>query len=204
MVVLEDGEVLESVIVPDVCGNEFDRVFAEYLCERRLMKKVNEELLREAKRIKHVLSDSTSRIWHNVNIMREDFERLIYFPVKRASHTVNRLIHVWKPESFILTGGCANIPLVREMFGNAEVIDDVIVKGVSLKAFSLTRQEARKNIADTASRMREIRAEILGIEDRLTRSQKDRLYVMFRQVEGMNDAGMITLMENLIREIRNA
>ena len=93
---------------------------------------------------------------------------------------------------------------MREMFGNAEVIDDVIVKGVSLKAFSLTRQEARKNIADTASRMREIRAEILGIEDRLTRSQKDRLYVMFRQVEGMNDAGMITLMENLIREIRNA
>ena len=73
-----------------------------------------------------------------------------------------------------------------------------------MKALALTKQEARKNIADSVSRMRELRAELLSIEEGLNRQQKDRLYTLFRQAEGMNDAGIITLMESLIREIRNA
>lgn len=211
MFVTEGGKVLESVIVDDVCGDSFDRIFAEYLCERRLLKKVNTELLKEARRLKHVLSESTSRSWHNVNVYREDFERLIYFPVKRVSHTVNRLMRVWKPERFILTGGCAEIPLVREIFADVsadmEVAEGIIAKGAAMRALELTKQtqhEARKNVTDTASRMREIRTEILRIEDKLTRQQKDRLYVLFKQAEGINDSGAVTLMENLISEIRNA
>ena len=205
--VIEGGEVLESVVLDDVCGDSFDRIFAEYLCERRLLKKENNELIREARRLKHVLSESTSRSWHNVNIYREDFERLIYFPVKRALHTVNRLRRVRKPERFVLTGGCAKIPLVREflcdIFADA---DGIIAKGAAMRALELTKQtqqQARKNLSDTASRMREIRTEILRIEDKLTRQQKDRLYVLFKQAEGINDSGAVTLMENLISEIRN-
>ena len=199
-VVIEGEEVSENVTV-DVSGDMFDKVFAEYLCERRMQKRADTEILSEAKRIKHILSEDESRLWHNVTVYREDFTRLIYFPVKRASHTLHRLIRVWKPERVILTGGCAKIPLVRELFTGAEIIDDVIVKGASLKGLMLSKQEARRNIADSVSRMRALRAEILRIEDGLTRSQKDRLYVMFRQAEGINDAGIIMLMENLIREI---
>lgn len=200
---LEDGEILESVDV-DVCGDMFDRVFADYLVERKLLKKVDGNILREARRIKHILSSEPSRLWHNVTIYREDFERLVYFPIKRASHTFNRMRKVWKPERIILTGGCSKIPVVREFFVDAEILDGLIAKGASLHALSMTKQEARKNISDNASRIRELRAEILGIEELLTRAQKDRLYVMFRQVEGANDSGMTEMMENMIEEIKNA
>ncbi|MBQ7169652.1 MAG: hypothetical protein IJR63_07125 [Synergistaceae bacterium] len=200
--VLEGDEVLESAAT-DVGGNMLVKLFADCLSERRMMKKADAEIMSEAKRIMHILSDDESRLWHNVTVYREDFTRLAYFPVKRASHTLHRLIRVWKPERVILTGGCAKIPLVQEFFREAEIIDDLIVRGASLKGLMLLKQETRKNIADSVSRARALRAEILRIEDGLTRSQKDRLYVMFRQAEGMNDAGIITLMENLIREIRN-
>lgn len=200
--VIEAGEVLENVSV-DVCGGMFDKVFADYLAERRLMKKADDDILREARRLKHILSDDESRLWHNMTIYRDDFTRMIRFPVMRASRTASRLLRVWKPARFVMTGGCAKIPLVREIFRNAEIIDGLIVKGASIRGLMLTKQETRKNIADTVSRMRELRAGILSIEDKLTRSQKDRLYVLFRQAEGINDAGIIAMMENLIREIRN-
>ncbi len=202
-VLVEAGEVIDCDSV-DVCGDMFDKIFAGYLCELKLMKKIDDVILSEAKRIKHILSNEDSRLWHNVNILRDDFERLIYFPVKRASHTLHRFMRVFSPERVILTGGCAKIPLVRELFTGSEVVDDVIVKGASLKGLSLSKQEARKNIADSVSRIRALRAEILRIEDGLTRSQKDKLYILFRQAEGINDSGIITMMENLIREIKNA
>ena len=202
MTVIEGGEVLENAVV-DVGGDFLDKNFAEYLTERKLMKKTDDSILREAKRLKHILSENESRLWHNMEILREDFTRLAYFQILRASHTADRLRRVWKPERFVITGGGAKIPIVQEIFKGAEIVDNIIVKGASLKALMLTKQEARKNIADTVSRMRELRAEILRIEEGLTRSQKDRLYVLFRQAEGMNDSGIITLMENLIREIRN-
>lgn len=201
--VLEGGEVVDN----DSCGvggDMFDKIFAEYLCELRLIKKIDDHIMSEAKRIKHILSDDGSRLWHNVTIQREDFERLIYFPVKRASHMLCRFMRVFRPERLILTGGCAKIPLVQEFFTGAEIIDDLIAKGTSLKGLSLSKQEAKKNIADNVSRIRALRAEILRIEDGLTRSQKDKLYILFRQAEGINDSGIITMMENLIREIKNA
>lgn len=202
-VMIDEGDVIDSES-HDVCGDMFTRIFAEYLCELRRLKKVDGNIMNEAKRIMHILSGEESRLWHNVNILRDDFERLIYFPVKRASHTFHRFINVCKPERVILTGGCANIPLVKEFFTGAEVIDDLIVKGASLKGLSLSKQEAKKSIADNVSRIRALRAEILKIEEGLTRQQKDRLYVLFRQAEGINDSGIITMMENLIREIKNA
>ena len=202
-VMIDEGDVIDTES-RDVGGDLFVRVFADYLCELRMLKKVDDNIMNEAKRIMHILSDEESRLWHNVTITREDFERLIYFPVKRASHTFDRFIHVYKPERVILTGGCAKIPLVREFFTGAEIIDDLTAKGASIKGLSLSKQEAKKTIADNVSRIKALRAEILRIEEGLTRQQKDKLYVLFRQAEGINDAGIITMMENLIREIKNA
>ena len=197
-VFLADGEIVDYDSC-DVGGDMFDKIFAEYLCELRRLKKVDDSLMSESKRIKHILSDDESRLWHNMTIQREDFERLIYFPVKRASHTLCRFMRVFRPVRLILTGGCAKIPLVREFFTVAEIIDDLIAKGASLKGLSLSKQEAKKSIADNVSRIKTLRAEILRIEDGLTRSQKDKLYILFRQAEGINDSGIITMMENLIR-----
>ncbi len=201
--VIDDGDVIEAES-RDVGGEMFTKIFAEYLRELRMLKKLDENILSEAKRIMHILSDDESRLWHDVNILREDFERLIYFPVKRVSHTFDMMIHVFKPERVILTGGCAKIPLVREFFTGAEIVDDLTAKGVSLKGLSLSKLEAKKSIADNTARIRALRAEILRIEEGLTRQQKDRLYVLFRQAEGINDSGIIAMMENLIREIKNA
>lgn len=201
--VIEEGDVLDTYTVE--AGGDFLGVYiAEYLRELRNLKKADEYILNEAKRLMHVLSESESRLWNNINILRDDFNRLIYFTVKRVSHTLHRFIRVWKPEKFILTGGCANIPLVREFFPECEVVHDVIARGASLKGLSLSKQELRRNITDNVSRIRALRAEMLRIEDGLTRSQKDRIYTLFRQAEGINDTGIIALMENLIREIKNA
>ena len=202
-VVIDDNEVIDNDSC-DVGGIMFDKIFAEYLRELRTLKKVDDSLMSEAKRIKHILSNEESRLWHNATILRDDLERLIYFPVKRASHTLCRFMRVFRPERLILTGGCANIPLVREFFTGAEIIDDIVAKGAALKGLAISKQEAKRNIADNAARIRTLRGEILRIEDGLTRSQKDKLYILFRQAEGINDAGIITMMENLIREIKNA
>lgn len=200
--VIEADDVIDVDYV-DVGGDLFDKLFAEYLCELR-MTKFSPEILKEAKRIKHILSDNNSRLWHNINIQRNDFERLIYFPAKRTFHTVNKLLRVWKPSRFILTGGCSQIPIVREIFKGAEILPDIIAKGAGLKAKSLSKLHAKRNIADNISRIRALRAEILSVEDILTRQQKDRIYLLFKQAEGSNDNGIITLMENLLHEIKYA
>lgn len=207
IVVLEGDEILEDVNINDICGNKFDEIFAEYLRERKLL---DEPPLKEARRIKIILSENKSRIWHNIEILREDFERLIYFTVKRASHTAQRLMKVYKPARMILTGGCANIPIVRKIFADElnispEVDLNVIVKGAAKKALALSKEALRRRESvNVAAGMKKIRGEFLALEDKLTRPQKDRLYLLFKQAEGINDAGIINLMEKLINEIREA
>ncbi len=210
MVVFESGEVIESVTLDDICGNVFDDVFAGWLSDRFTLDLIDKNILRErAESIKITLSESDYVTWREVNIMRGDFERLIHFTVKRAAHTVQRLLRVHHPERFILTGGCANIPEVRSTLAgltkfSPELRPGLIAEGAALKGRSLTAENSRTQTTNIAARLREIRAGMIEIEDKLTRTQKDRIYMMFRQVEGINDAGIIALMENMIREIREA
>ena len=209
-VVLKHDDVIADEIIDDVCGNSFDRTFAEYIADLRLIDKLDENILREAMRIKHVLSERESLTWHERTITRDDFERLIYFPVKRLTHTADMLMRVYKPVRIIMTGGNCNIPLVRRIFAGIspdiqpEFDLNLIVRGASLKALTLSKENRRNEKANTSSRLQELRAGIIELEDILTRSQQDRLYAMFRQAEGMKDSGSITLMENLIRDIKNA
>ena len=209
-VILNHEGVSECEIIDDVCGDSFDRTFAEYLADLRLIDSVDANILREAMRIKHVLSERESLMWHDREIMREDFERLIYFQIKRASHTADKLLRVYSPDRFIMTGGVCNIPLVRKIFAGIspeiqpEFDMNLIVKGAAEKARSLSKESRHSAKLNTSAKLQELRAGIIELEEILTRSQKDRLYAMFKQSEGMNDSGGITLMENLIREIKNA
>lgn len=208
-VILNHNDVLEHESVDDVCGNSFDRNFAEYLADLRLTAP-DESILREAMRIKRVLSEREIMTWHEREITRYDFEKLIYFPVKRLSHIADKFMRIYKPKRIIMTGGTCNIPLVRRIFAGIspeiqpEFDMNLIVKGAALKAFTLSKESIHTTRTNTASRIQEIRAGIIELEEKLTRSQKDRLYAMFKQAEGFNDSGSIALMENLIREIKNA
>ena len=203
-------EVLESVIIEDVSGNEFDKVFAEWLSERFTLDLIDKKVLCErAEAIKISLSENDYVTWRDVNIYRDDLERLIYFTIKRAAHVAKRLMTVYKPESFILTGGCAKIPLVRKVFMNMvsdtiEINESLIANGASLKAASLVKSNVGAEKLNTATKIRELRGRLIELEESLTRKQKDRLYLLFRQAEGINDPKIIALMENLISEIKEA
>ena len=207
MYVLDSRAVLESVKVDDVCGNMFDAEFAEYLAERYGVEKVD---LRDARRIKHELTGQEVTVWHECKIYRYELERIIHFPVKRTARVLQRLCRVYKPEGVILTGGSVKIlevwKVLAEVSGfTPEYRGNLIVEGAAMRARELqkgSRQTRRK--IDTGAKLRELRAGMLELEDKLTRRQKDRVYSLFRQAEGINDAGIISLMEGLLREIRNA
>ena len=210
LTVFGDNEILENVIINDVCGNEFDRAFSEWLSERFTLNLIDKKvLLEKAREIKIFLSENDYVTWRDVNITRDDLERLIHFTVKRAAHVAKRLMRVYNPESFILTGGCSRIPLVRKIFtqvvkDNIEINESLIANGASIKALSLTAGDKASERFDTAAKIRELRGNLLELEELLTRKQKDRLYLLFRQAEGINDPKIIALMENLIREIKEA
>ena len=204
---LDSHEVCESVTVDDVCGNAFDAQFAEYLAERYGFDKVD---LRDARRIKHELTNTEVTLWHERRIDRYELERIVHFPVKRTARVLQRLCRVYKPEGVILTGGSVKTPEVWNVLAQAagitpEYRGNLFVEGAALKARELqkgSRPTGRK--IDTAAKIRELRAGMLALEDKLTRRQKDRVYALFRQAEGINDAGIIALMEGLIREIKGA
>ena len=204
---ISSREVMESIKVDDVCGNMFDAEFAEYLAERYGFEKVD---LRDARRIKHELTNEESTVWHELRIYRYELERIIHFPVKRTARILQRLCRVCKPEGVILTGGSVKTPEVWKVLAEVSGITpeyrgNLMVEGAALRARELqkgSRQTSRK--IDAGAKLRELRAGMLALEDKLTRRQKDKVYALFRQAEGINDAGIISLMEGLIREIRDA
>lgn len=206
MFMLADGALIESDAVDDVSGNEFDRRFAEYLAERFRVEAVD---VSEARRIKHELSEREGTTWHEVRILREELERLIHFPVKRTARILHRMAKVHSPDTVIVTGGSVKIPCVMRTLAEVlgflpEYRGNVIAEGAAFRAREQQKGGRQTQKADTSSRLRELRAGVISLEDKLTRRQKDRLYAMFRQAEGINDAGIIALMEKLIREIRSA
>ena len=203
--IFDNGEVIENEVIEDVCGNEFDKIFSEWLIERFTLNLIDKKiLLKKAENIKITLSNTDYITWRDVKIFREDFERLIHFNIKRSLHTVEKLKRIYKPERFILTGGCSNIPEVRKIFKGFEIIDNVIAKGATMKAASLSNDTNEK--INTASKIRELRGKLMEVEELLTRKQKDRLYILFRQAEGVStvDPEIINFIENLINDIKKS
>ena len=210
--VIDGHEVIETENITDFCGKTIDRDFEEYITERFRLDAKDANIFPESRRIKHALTENDSAVWREVKVFRYELERLIHFPAKRTARVIQRFCRVYKPEGVILTGGSVKIPEVRKVIAEVlgmtpEYRGNLIVEGAAARARELQKNSERAKTAgtqDTAARLRELRADVLAIEDRLTRRQKDRVYALFRQAEGIHDAGIITLMENLIREIRSA
>ena len=210
--VIGNDELIDSEIISDFNGNECDKYFASWLSERFILNLIDEKLLRQrAEQIKFTLGVSDSLTWRGIDIQREDFERLIYFPVKRITHHARKFMRIYKPDKFILSGGMSSVPLIRKLFTEAlnispEINADLIAKGAALKAKEYYESDdvRNHNHDENLQRLRELKAEIIELEANLTRSQKDRLYLLFRQAEGINDSKIITLMEGLINELKSA
>ncbi|MBQ7216518.1 MAG: hypothetical protein IJS39_11120 [Synergistaceae bacterium] len=207
---LDEHEVIDREEITDFCGKTIDRDFGEYIAERFTLNPKDPAISAETRRMKHTLTENDSAVWREVKVFRYELERLIHFPAKKTARVLQRFVRVHKPEGLILTGGSMKIPEVWRVFGevaglNPEYRGNLIAEGAAAKAREIQKDSARKLTAkpDTASRLRELRADVLEIEDRLTRRQKDRVYALFRQAEGIHDEGAIALMENLIREIRS-
>lgn len=205
----ENKKILDNEVFNDISGNKFDDVFAQWLSERFTLNLIEEKiLLCHAGKIKINLSFNDFVIWRDICIMRDDFERLIYFTVKRALHTVERFIDCYSPKKIIMTGGCSEIPLIKKIFSglniHTEFNADLIAQGAALKARSFPENRRAEKTA-AASKILELRGKLIELEELLTRRQKDRLYFLFKKAEGIftNDPALITLMENLIKEIRN-
>lgn len=206
MFMIDGEELVESEIIDDVCGREFDRKFGEYLAERFRVESVN---AMDIARIRDALSEEVSCEWRETRIFREELERIIHFPVKRTARVLSRLERVHNPSRIILTGGGIKIPCVWNVLAESvrvkpEYRGNLIAEGAAFRAKVLRKGSRQTKKEDTSARIRELRGGIIGLEEKLTRRQKDRVYAMFRQAEGISDAGVIALMENLIRDIRNA
>ena len=204
-----EEKIIDTEIISDICGNEFDKIFASWLSERFTLNLINKkDLLAQTEKFKRELSFNEKISWRDVDIFREDFERLIYFSIKRASHTVERFINCYAPKKFIMTGGCVEIPVVKKIFADlfhkVEFNKNLVVLGAAKKANSLSGAKERAKRLDNVAKLKEIRGEIITLEDLLTRKQTDRLYALFRQIEATATGvpALIKLLENLINEIK--
>ena len=213
IIFFENSSVIDSEIIQDVCGNEFDKIFASWLSERFSLNLINKkDLLTQAEKFKQDLSFNEKISWRDVDILREDFERLIYFSLKRVSHTVERFLDCYAPKEFIITGGCSEIPAVKKIFSelfsnfnfNIEFNKNFIASGAAKKASSLSSSQEHTKRLDNAAKLSQIRGALIELEDLLTRKQKDRLYSFFRHTEALslNNPALIKILENLISEIK--
>lgn len=205
----ENKKILDNEIIHDISGNNFDKIFAEWLSDRFTLDLIDEKiLLKHAEKIKINLSLNDFVVWREINISREDFERLIYFTVKRAFHVIERFITCYKPDKFIMTGGCCEIPLVKNIFNgfNAEFNNNLIAWGAAVQAHLLSKDNKHPDKFNNAEKFKELRIKLMEMEEFLTRQQKDRLYFIFKKAEGIltGDPTMINLLENMLKEISRA
>ena len=59
---------------------------------------------------------------------------------------------------------------------------------------------------NAASKIRELKIKLIEVEDLLNRKQKDKLYLIFKQAEGIarSDFEIVNLLENMLKEIRES
>ena len=199
---------LQEKINFEINGDFFNRIFSEWLSARLLIEIIDENFLIESENLKISLSKSDFTEFRGVKIKRDDFERLIRFHVRKIMHTLKRLESQYNPEKIIFTGNSCKIPLILNTASimlkkSPEYIENLIAKGTAIKNNSLFKNESVKNDANSEIRnkIRNLRHDLISIEEILTRSQKDRLYNLFTNAESGNYE-IINILENLMLELK--
>ena len=166
---------------------------------------IDGKFMNETEKLKIALSGSEFAEFRNTKIFREDFERLIRFHVRKIFHTLRRLESEYNPQRIIFTGNSCKIPLILRTSGqmlkkNPEYIENLIVNGAAIKTAVTFKNDSKKNDADF--KLRNLRHDLIKLEEILTRSQKDRLYNLFAGAESGNYE-LINILENLMRELKS-
>ena len=220
--VVENGDsasrVLESVTEPG--SQAFDAVLADWLRERLTLPPMREGdprwrlLLQEAEKAKIALSGCAALRWvppggiralPEVNIEREDLERLTRFPLRGLIHTARRLWSRYRPERLLLVGGASRTPLLQDILkkemNHPELLsvgpEDAAAQGAAICA-------SRACEGGSASqRLQEIKNSLADVEALLTREQQARLDGLFTRIK---DAPSLPrteeLAENLARDLK--
>lgn len=125
--VADKVSVAESETLRDAGGTEFDKLLAEWIMLRigENSEGAKKFFCDEAEKIKIALSSCESYQW-NVEIKRDDFERLIRFHVRRAIHVFDSFCEKYKCERIFVTGGGSKIPLVRKAFESSEWSKNIV------------------------------------------------------------------------------
>ena len=196
--IYENNKILENVINKNICENKFNEMFNEFL-NLRFSRKISKEV---SEQIRIILNDQEYFNYMSVRICREDFERLIYFKILELIHIIKRLIKIYNPDKFIITGEACKIPLIIKTFLskinlNPEFIDDIILQGASKIAGNVNEK------IDPENKLNELRNEIIYIESYLNRHQKDRIYKIFKHVESNPEPEILKMFSDLIQDIKN-
>ncbi len=207
-IVAKDNHVHEKILFPDLSGDSFDRIFAEWLRERFLLSSIDSSVLHDAENLKIALSESEHVIYRHAKISRYDFERLIRFQIRKILHTLRRLESEYSPEKIFFTGSSCKLPIILEsakqiLTQTPEFHDNLAAKSAALKIPELfTNSSPNPNPdSNTSQRVRNLRHDLISLEEILTRSQKDKLYNMFSKNESGN-SDTLTILENLMNELK--
>ncbi|MBQ9895700.1 MAG: Hsp70 family protein [Synergistaceae bacterium] len=214
---LERDKLIESVIIDSVSGNKFDELIAEFLGNLRADIKDEKFLLSEAEKLKNYLDLKLDKLeWtpfnddFKINIYREDLERLIKFQVRELAHVARRLILIYKPDKIFLTGGMANLPILKSELQNISgdiklINEDIILHGTALCALKNELEPERENFNNlNLKALRDIKLKLVEIEHLLNRSQKDRLNNIFNKAESFNSLELIkSFADELIEACEN-
>ena len=178
-------------------GNYFNKIFSEFLSTRLLH---NIKAI-EADGIKKDLTDKEILIIGGKKIYRYDFERLIRFHIFDAVNFINAMIRIYEPEKFFITGGLANIPIVkniieRDTIMKPEFTSDLILKGASILAVL----NDKKN--DNKARLKALQENFKAVRNFLTPSQNDRVNRFFNQALNLKGNANINALENLLNELK--
>lgn len=195
-----DGfDIAESEMLSDVGGDEFDKIFAEWLSRRSGAIRTGQFFLPEAEKIKIALSSYESYEW-NFAITREEFERLIRFHVRRVAHVVGSMYERRKPEKLVAVGAGFKIPLVREM------LEKEVGKFVICSNGRVARGAARFSIEQKRSYdFYDIESKIKNINKKLSPGQSESLFNLLsyaRKYQSMEMSEIIhTALDNLSKEL---
>ncbi len=207
-ILVKDNHVREKILFPDLSGDSFDRIFAEWLCERFLLSSIDSSVIRDAEKIKIALSESAHVIYRHAKISRYDFERLIRFQIRKILHTLRRLESEYSPEKIFFTGSSCKLPVILEsasqiLAQTPEFHDNLAAKSAAMKIpelFANSSPNPNPN-SNTSQRVRNLRHDLISLEEILTRSQKDKLYDMFMKNESGNSE-TLAILENLMNELK--
>lgn len=193
--VVENLRTLETVRVEKAGGRDFTEALADWLVSRvGAGADMKAQFLSEAEQIKIALSSCESYEWIK-KIERSDLDRLIRFHIKRVAHCVEDLRERHKTEKFVLLGGCAKIPLIRETFNSTvPANENFLATGAAKFSPPIAKSDDNDKKTDEAN----LRARLSTMSN-ISQTQRDNLSDLITKSNGNPE--LLEIVEKAITDI---